>query len=53
MRFGGAKTLSTMAISTVTFGIMGIVATLSVMILSSISIKAFGMMISRMSHYYY
>jgi hypothetical protein len=42
MRFGGAKTLSTMAISTATCGIMGIVAILSIMILNStkISIKA-------------
>jgi hypothetical protein len=47
MRFGGAKTLCTLTISTATFGIMCIVVMLSIIIFSSmmLSIKAFGIIV--------
>jgi hypothetical protein len=47
MRFGGAKTLCTLTISIATFGILGLVVMISIMILSStmLSIKAFGIIV--------
>ncbi len=48
----GAKTLSTLTITTMTFGILGLVVMLSIMIFirNMLNIKTFGMMINRMSH---